>query len=90
VLPFLIGVGNSMSRTLRSARQKALTSFLIAKRKKAKLTQAEVAKRLGRYQSFVATVESGQRRIDVVELLDLADAIGFDAREAIKMLASVK
>jgi hypothetical protein len=49
-----------------------------------------VAKRLRRYQSFVATVESGQRRIDVVELLDLADAIGFDPREAIRRLAAIK
>ena len=86
MLPFLIGVGSLMSRTLRSARQKALTAFLIAKRKRAKLTQADVAKRVGRYQSFIATVESGQRRIDVVELLELAEAIGFDPREAIKAL----
>jgi hypothetical protein len=54
------------------------------------LTQAEVAAKLGRYQSFVATVESGQRRIDVVEFLDFADAIGFDPREAIKKLKSVR
>lgn len=79
-----------MSRTLRSARQKALTAFLIEKRKKAKLTQTEVAKKIGRYQSFIATIESGERRIDVVELFDLAEAIGFDPREAIKALASVR
>lgn len=79
-----------MSRTLVSPRHEALTRFLIDKRKRAGLTQAELAVKLGRYQSFVATVESGQRRIDVIELLDLADAIGFDAREAIKMLRSVR
>jgi hypothetical protein len=48
------------------------------------------SRRLGRYQSFVATVESGQRRIDVVELLDLAEAIGFDPRMAIKRLLLVR
>jgi transcriptional regulator with XRE-family HTH domain len=79
-----------MSRTLDSPRHEALTRFLIDKRKRAGLTQAELALKLGRYQSFVATVESGQRRIDVIELLDLADAIGFDPREAIKMLRSVR
>jgi hypothetical protein len=36
------------------------------------------ARRLERYQSFVATVEAGQRKLDVVELLAFADAIGFD------------
>ncbi len=79
-----------MSQTLRSPRHEALTAFIIEKRKKAGLTQAEVARRLKRYQSFVATVESGQRRIDVVEFLDLADAIGFDPREAIKRLRAIQ
>ena len=59
------------------------------KRKKAGLTQAALAAKLGRYQSFIANIESGQRRIDVVELLDIAAAIGFDPREAIKRLKSI-
>lgn len=78
-----------MSRTLQSPRHLALTQFLIKKRKTAGLTQADVAKKLHRYQSFVATVEGGQRKIDVVELMAFAEAIGFDAREAIKRLSSV-
>jgi transcriptional regulator with XRE-family HTH domain len=77
-----------MSRTLRSARHEALIALLIEKRREAGLTQAQVAKKLKRYQSYVATVESGQRRIDVVEFLDFADAIGFDPRDAIKRLRS--
>ncbi|WP_108523213.1 helix-turn-helix domain-containing protein [Bradyrhizobium algeriense] len=75
-----------MPRTLRSPRQKALIAMLIEQRKKSGLTQAQLAKRLRRYQSFVATVESGQRRIDVVEFLDFAEAIGFDPIDAIKRL----
>jgi transcriptional regulator with XRE-family HTH domain len=67
-----------------------LKDFLVTKRKKAGLTQAEVAKKLRRYQSFVATIEGGQRKIDVVELLAFAVAIGFDPREAIKHLSGVK
>jgi hypothetical protein len=49
-----------------------------------------VAKQLGRYQSFVATIEAGQRRVDIVELLDLADAIGFDAATLVRRLKKVK
>ena len=75
-----------MSRTLESPLHEILRAFLVEKRKAAGLTQAEVAEALGRYQSFVATIESGQRRIDVVELLDLAAAIGFDPHAAIKRL----
>ena len=79
-----------MSRTLQSSRHQALKDFLVEKRKKAGMTQAEVAKKLRRYQSFVATVEGGQRKIDVVELLAFGEAIGFDPREAIKHLSAVK
>ncbi len=75
-----------MSRTLQSPRHEVLRAFLVEKRKKAGLTQTAVAKSLGRHQSFVATVESGQRRIDVIELLDFAEAIGFDPHAAIRKL----
>jgi transcriptional regulator with XRE-family HTH domain len=47
-------------------------------RKLAGLTQLQVAGELGRPQSFVADIESGQRRVDLVEFLNLADVIGFD------------
>ena len=42
------------------------------------MTQVEVAKALGRPQSYVADFERRERRIDVVEYLALAEAIGFD------------
>jgi transcriptional regulator with XRE-family HTH domain len=76
-----------MSRTLQSKRHEALIELLIAERKKAGLTQADVAAKLGRYQSHVASIESGQRRIDVVEFLALAEAIGFNAQRLIGRLA---
>ncbi len=79
-----------MSRTLGSPRQNALTRFIVERRKAAGLTQAQVAKRLRRHQSFIATLEGGQRRIDVVELLDIAEAVGFDPKDALKRLSSVK
>lgn len=53
------------------------------------MTQAELATRLGEYQSFIARLESGQRRIDVVEFLDLAEILGFDAVKAISALKKV-
>ena len=75
-----------MSRTLRSSRQKKLIALIIAERKAAGLTQADVAKKLRRYQSIVANIESGQRRIDIVEFLELAEAIGFDPARLIEKL----
>jgi hypothetical protein len=35
-------------------------------------------------------MESGQRRIDVVELLDLAKALDFDPHELLRRLAAIK
>lgn len=40
------------------------------------MTQADVAKALGKPQSFVAKYENGERRIDVIEFVDIAAALG--------------
>ena len=63
--------------------------FLIAKRESAQMTQAELADKLGEYQSFVARLESGQRRIDVIELISLSGILGFDPAKAIKRIENV-
>lgn len=78
-----------MSRTVSSSRHHALVKLIVEERKKAGLTQPDVARKLRRNQSIVATMESGQRRIDVVEFLELAEAIGFDPRKAIARLQKV-
>ena len=52
--------------------------LLITARKTARVTQDEVAERLNRPQSFVSKYENGERRVDVIEFLDIAQAIGFD------------
>jgi len=44
----------------------------------ARLTQGEVAQRLGKPQSFVSKIESGERRVDFVELLAFAKLYGVD------------
>ena len=57
------------------AYQKAYKRFrvrLVQARQQAGLTQVEVAKRLGRSNSFVSKCELGERRVDVVELQQLA------------------
>ncbi|MER8862428.1 helix-turn-helix domain-containing protein [Mesorhizobium sp. M0751] len=78
-----------MVDTLGTNRHKALIALLIKKREAAGLTQVELATRLGQYQSFVARLESGQRRVDVVEFINLAEILGFSAPSAIKKLSEV-
>ena len=69
-----------MAKTIRSSGHEALRVALIAARKAADLTQSELAKRLKCHQSFIARVESGERRIDVVELVVLARALEVPAQ----------
>ena len=45
-------------------------------RKYRSLTQQELADRLRRPQSYVAKVETGERRLDVVEFIEWADGVG--------------
>src|SRR4051794_7552513 len=81
--------GDSLSRTLGSPRHRALVELVIRERKARDLTQVQVAKKLRRYQSYVTLLETGQRRLDVVEFMDIADAIGFDAPAAIRSLYKI-
>ncbi len=74
-------------KTLGSTRHRALIAALIKRREALDLTQADVAGKLGEYQSFVARYESGQRRIDVIELLRLAEILKFDASALVRKLA---
>jgi transcriptional regulator with XRE-family HTH domain len=55
-----------------------LTSLITA-RKDAGLTQAQLAGRLGKPQSFVSKYERRERRLDVVEFVAIARALEIDA-----------
>lgn len=75
-----------MAKTLHSPRHRRLAELLLQQRLASGLTQAEVAKAMGRHQPFIANIENGDRRVDVVELIDLAEIIGFDVRDIVDQL----
>jgi|TARA_R110002126_G_scaffold61024_4_gene158163 ribosome-binding protein aMBF1 (putative translation factor) len=75
-----------VAKTIRSKGQLALCQALVDARIKAGLGQAELATKLKCHQSLVARVESGERRIDVVELVVLARTIGFDPFELLAIV----
>lgn len=79
-----------MSKSLRSPKHLALCSIIREYRKAAGFTQADVAKRLGRYQSYIAMLEGGERKIDVIEYMQIAEAIGFDPAVALKRLSKIR
>ena len=67
-----------MPKSLRTPRQQQLQDLLITLRKSKNFTQTEIAQRLGRPQSFVAKYEGGERRLDVVEFIEVALALEVD------------
>ena len=72
---------DGLSKTLGTSRHNALIAFLTAKRHAAGMSQSDLADALGEYQSFVARMESGQRRVDVIEFENIVEILGFDPRE---------
>ncbi len=59
-------------------RYEKLRMMLVEAREAAGLTQVELAGRLNRPQSFVSKIERGVRKVDVIEFVEIARAIGFD------------
>ena len=65
-----------MGATIYTPEHRKLTRLLRSLREDRGLTQAEVAARLDRPQSFVSKYESGQRRLDLVELRVIGRTFG--------------
>jgi len=76
-----------MVRSVFTPSYARLRRLLVTARESQGLTQHDLAKRLRKPQSFVSKYERGERRIDVVEFLHIADAIGVDACELLAELA---
>ena len=67
-----------MARSLRTPGHLALLRALTDARKSAGITQQQLAERMKRPQSFIAKVEGGERRLDVVEFAEWTIALGAD------------
>lgn len=65
-----------MGKSTFSKEYEIFLEKLVAARKEAGLTQEGLARRLRRTQSWVSKVERGERRIDVIELRDVCQALG--------------
>ncbi|MNC70796.1 Helix-turn-helix domain protein [compost metagenome] len=72
-----------MSKTIYRPEHTVLLSLLKKHRKAAGLTQVQCSKALGRPQSFMSDVESGTRRLDIVQLRDLCKVLGIGLQDLI-------
>jgi transcriptional regulator with XRE-family HTH domain len=67
-----------MRKTIHSPASQIFCSLLREERQAARLSQNMLAEKLNRPQSFVAKIEKGERRVDLVEFLTIINAIGAD------------
>lgn len=76
---------------MHDPRYEIFRSLLVELRERGGLTQVDVAARLGKPQSYVSKYERGERRLDVVEMLDIAEALEINPahilRDLIKKLS---
>lgn len=73
-----------MPKTIFSAGQEKLQNLLKSTRESAGLTQVSLAKKLSRPQSYVSKYESGERRLDLIELLEICGAMKISLADFVK------
>jgi transcriptional regulator with XRE-family HTH domain len=79
-----------MSKEIYTPRHDALRRLIKLERQKAELSQAELAKRLGWDQTTVSHIETGSKRITVIELIELSEVLGFDGAAIFRRIAKVR
>jgi len=76
-------------KTIFTVAHDRFVQILRETREKAGLTQIEAAKRLGCRQTFISKIECGERRVDVVEFLEICRAYRVDSCKLLKKIAHV-
>jgi transcriptional regulator with XRE-family HTH domain len=66
----------STTKGFQEPRYRALVGMLIDARKASGVSQEAFAAKINRHQQFVSRYETGERRLDVVEFVDIANALG--------------
>jgi len=75
-----------MPKSIYSKQQELLCELLIEARTEAGLTQQDVADGIGHSQSYIAKIEGGERRLDVIEFVELCVQIDADPLAILKSI----
>jgi transcriptional regulator with XRE-family HTH domain len=75
-----------VTKSVFTKRYKLFLTILISIREDKGLSQHKLAKKLKKPQSFVSKYERGERRLDVVEFLDIAKVLEADPHEIIRKI----
>lgn len=68
----------AVTKWVHAGHYQVVGAALTAARLRANLTQVQLAKRVGKPQSMISTIEVGMRRVDLVEFLVIVRALGAD------------
>ncbi len=71
-------------KTIFDPKYKAMIESLKSLRNKQGLTQRDLAKKLGVAHCFVGRAETCERRLDIMDLIRILRALGFNNREILK------
>lgn len=75
-----------MDKSIYSRQSHHLSESLVRLRKKAGMTQRELAKALEREHSFISRLELGERRVDLIEFFWICKACGADPKREASVL----
>ena len=75
-----------LRQSIHSEANRALRELLTEQRYKLGLTQRDLAKKLNITHSLIGKIETGDRRLDVIEFLEYAHALEIDTMEIINII----
>lgn len=73
-------------KTIHSEKYRYLLALLRESREAAGITQAQLSKQLGKPQSYVSKYENGDRRLDVIEMVEVCRQINADPHQIIEAI----
>jgi len=80
-----------MANSIFTAEHRRFVNALRAVREAQGITQVQLSQRLGRNQSYISNIERGQRRLDVIEFIQISEGLGRKAGELFnEMLRALK
>jgi transcriptional regulator with XRE-family HTH domain len=79
-----------LRKSIYSKQHTALRDLWIDRRKELNLSQAELANKLNVLQSLIGKIETGDRRLDIVEMIDYAHALEVDPHTVIDLILNQK
>ena len=75
-----------MAKPIFTPRHEQLRRLLTQARKASGLTQVQLSSKLSRSQSFVSKYEKGERRLDMIEVLEVTEVLGIDPIELLRQI----